>query len=66
MRFYVRDNEVEVVLSARNVETLYRKLHMPDSARELQKEDGDYTLRIRVEADPEHYAGRQPGPVVFW
>lgn len=66
MKFYVRDNEVEVVLSRRNVETLYRKLDMPGSARELQKDDGDYRLRVRIEDDDGHYEGRKPGTVVFW
>lgn len=66
MKFYVRDNEIEVVLSERNVRTLHRKIGMPDSGRELQKEDAGYLLRVRVELDEGHYADRAPGPVVFW
>lgn len=66
MRFYVRDNEVEVVLSRRNLETGLLKLGMDGSARELRKEGDSYVLRVRFEEDDEHYAGRQPGRVVLW
>lgn len=66
MRFYVRDNEVEVVLSRRNLETGLRKLDMPGSARELQKQGDHYTLRLRFEDDEGHYPDRKPGTVVLW
>lgn len=68
MRFYLRDNEIEVVLSRRNLVTGLEKLDMPDSRRELQSEDGPpgMTLRVRFEDDPEHYVERAPGPVVMW
>jgi hypothetical protein len=67
MRLYVRDNEIEVVLSPRNVETLHAKLDMPQSARELQKQEGDYLLRVRIDVgDDVHYGNREPGPVVLW
>jgi hypothetical protein len=72
MRFYVRDNEVEVVLSRRNLQTGLHKLEMPGSAREIQTEDGPpgMLLRLRFEDDGEHYAhpDRQgppiPGPML--
>jgi hypothetical protein len=66
MRFYVRDNEIEVVLSRRNLESGLVKLDLQRSARELQSNDGpdDFTLRLRFEEDEEHYADRPPGPVL--
>jgi len=58
MRFYVRDNVIEVVLSRRNLRTGLHKLEMPGSAREIQSDDGPSAmlLRLRFEDDDEHYA----------
>lgn len=63
MRFYVRDNEIEVVVSRRNLRAGLHKLDMPGSARELQSTDGPpgALLRLRFEDDAEHYKTRAPG-----
>lgn len=57
----MRDNEIEIVLSRRNLLTGLQKLDLPGSARELQSEDGPRLLRLRFEDDDEHYQGRAPG-----
>lgn len=57
----MRDNEIEVVLSRRNLLTGLQKLELPGSARELQSQDGPSLLRLRFEDDHEHYRDRPPG-----
>jgi len=50
-----------VALSQRNLLSLLHKLHMPGSARTIQKGDG---TMIVAEPDELHYAGRcAPGPM---
>lgn len=58
MRYYVRESEIEVVLSRRNLLAGLHKLDMPGSYRELQTDDGDdpRVLRVRFEDDADHYA----------
>lgn len=78
MRFVIRDGEIEVVLSRRNLLAGLHKLDMPGSAREIQCEDGKvsmdhqpgpFLLRLHFEDDAEHYnhperqAVRVPGPM---
>lgn len=57
----------EVTLSRRNLLALLHKLEMPRSGRTLMSEHDcspGWTLVVRAEDDPEHYADRRgPGPV---
>jgi hypothetical protein len=59
------ERRIEVTLSVRNLRALLSKVEeMGDSACTLfcTTEEG-WRLVVRAEADEQHYAGREPGPM---
>lgn len=54
---------VSVTLSERNLRSLLSQWEEKEHAFLARRTEGDLLLSIRVEPDPVHYNGREPGPL---
>lgn len=54
---------IHVTLSRRNLLGLLAKLDIPGSAKTLIKDSTKGRLIVTSEEDPDHYMGREPGPM---
>lgn len=60
---YIADDTVPIIeLTRRNLMVLLAKLDDPDSQRTLIDPDG--MIAVRAVEDAEHYADREPGPML--